>query len=448
MGANFDLGLLSFESAEVPGNEEIRADAAVGDEVANPIHSKEFDDMQTVFDTYETITTRRYICRDDMLKIKELAGSYPSLEKLLKKFPVNSFSQEPSRINYDVSTESFIKSAYTAVVKALKDILTFIGESLRKFWDFLTKTGQQTAAVDGMEGKLRAIQTYLKEVDAIMVNTKVAEDYRKTRDAAMTNQYHNLTKRWTKFRQLHLETPGKFLEDLNALAGVITTKLPPYIDAVDTFLTEASKAETEQDIENAIAKIELFDMGSQQLLLLATRMGYSARDKLGNGVTPFQAQAGAIRGTYRGLINERCAIDREKYNTALTAYEISAWREGIENTMSYVKGRVEPTLKKIDGFNADNLKQGLEDAYMNRLVPSFKALTSILAGFTAVEQSMGLLTHNRNNVSLGIAKAALEVAKKIDQMVVANKSSLTIAEQNIIWRQRSALSASFGAEQD
>ena len=187
MTTTIDLSELSFESAELM-EAPAEVEEPMSGDLPNPVYAQEFEDMGTVYNVFETITARKHVCRDDMERIQKLAGSYPSLERLLKKYPLKSFSLEPSRINYDVSTEGIVRSTYEAVIKALKDVLTFIAESIAKLWDFLTANGQKTAAVDDLEAKLKTAQIYILEVDRVMTTTRLAEDFRKVREGAFKDR--------------------------------------------------------------------------------------------------------------------------------------------------------------------------------------------------------------------------------------------------------------------
>lgn len=445
MTTAIDISLLSLESGDVEFV-EVAPESAINTELVNPVFSENFEKLNLVYDVLETIFARKFVCREDVLRLEALVPTCPHIAKLLDRYPANSFSEEPSRINYDVSTESFVKSAFQAVVKALKDVLKWFLEIMSSFWDWLTTSGQQTAAVDSIDAKLRAIQSYLIECGNIFGSGTHAlgDEYIKVKEGAVSGQFHNLNKKWNQFRQWHMGNPNDCYRDMETLSGVITTKLAVFVEAVDTYLSKLRNAVTEGDISTAVAKIELFDINSGELLRLAINRGYNPRNKLEANVTPFQAMTGVIKGKYRGMINDRTDIHRGDFEASLTTYAVSEWSKDIEDVINTAKKRIDPTLKKINEFNPDDISPRLDDIFVNMVTPSFKALTSILSGFTNLQQSVGLLTANRNNVSVGIAKAALETAKKIDAFVVANKSKLTIAEQNVLWRQRGALKAVFG----
>jgi hypothetical protein len=430
MSTAITLAELTLESAEI---EEGLGNPIETPGQPSPIHTQEFDDMMLVFETYETIVKRKYVCRSDMENIKALLGTYPALGKLVDRYPINSFTQEPSRVNYDVSTESFAKTAYEAVVSALASVLAYVINAITNLWAWFSTIGQSTQAIDDRELSLVVLQRYMIEVDKILANSEIQAMARRVRDGAASNELRNINGKWNSFKDKQFHFPEKQLEEMNILAGVIRTKLPPFVEAVDMFLIELSKAETESDVDLAIVKLELFDINSAQLFALATSYGYVAKDmNINKKLTSFQSLAMYIKGSYKSLLNERGAINEEDFKEALISYKPTKWAEVLNNTISRARGRTDPVLKKVKEFNNGGLKPGLEEVYTSKLVPFLKALASVLTGFVALSESMGYLTDTRNQVSYALCKASLNVVKKIDSFTLDNKSKLSIIENSSI----------------
>jgi hypothetical protein len=185
-------------------------------------------------------------------------------------------------------------------------------------------------------------------------------------------------------------------------------------------------------------------MTSVKLMKLARDYGYNPTGAVNHAsLTDFQAQAGVIRSKYKSWTNDRSTLDRQQFNTLMTNYTIAPWAGDISETIGWAKGRTEPALKKIKEFTGGSLNPGLEEVYLKLLTPFLKLLSSTLGGFTAIEQCLGHLTDNRNNVSGNIYNATAGIVKKLDAYVVANKEKFTIAEQNLLWRQRKSLASIF-----
>lgn len=431
MRTSITLADLTMESGEVDVVDDNQV--AIVDDIPSPIHSKEFDDMMLVFETHEIITTRKYICRSDMENVKRLAETYPTLGKLIDRYPINSFTQEPSRVNYDVSTESFVKTAYEAVVSALGDLLKYVLEAIGRLWTWLSQASQQTAAIDDLEAKLPSLQKYIIEVDKILSNSAISSMARRVRDGALSNEMRNLNGKWNALKDRQFNDPEKQLSDMTILSGVIRIKLPPFTDAVESFLTSLTVAQTESDVDLAITKLELFDMNSSALVQLANGYGYTSKNvNVNKKLTAFESIAGFMKGIYKGLKNDRISINEDDFKAAMINYSTSKWANEINETISWARGRTDPVLVKVKAFNNAGLKPGLEQVYTQKLVPFMKALASVLTGFTSISEAMGHLTDTRNQVSHGLCNATLGVVKKIDAFALDNKSKLTLIENAAI----------------
>lgn len=439
------LDQLSFESAEGGLLVEVHPEEALAGEVANPTLSKEFEDLQIVFDTYTRIVERGYVCRDDLISIKGISGEYPALERLFKRYPIASFTAEPSRVNYEVCTEGFIKTAYHAVINALREVIRYIVSIFRSFWKFLTENRARTRAVDDIGSKLKAIQLYLTKVEDVMASSRVSSEYvawmRRGRDTAL----HNLNKKWNGLLQMAVVDAAVFHGYFESVNSVLRGKSPVFAAAMQDFIAQVKEARTEQDVIDAIAKMELTNMTSDVLTILATNLGYRPNDtRRDPRMTHFQAMAGHVRGVFTSLSNNRSVeMSREDFAKMIITLDVTPWSDDLDKTISWTDSSNNKALELLEKFSESDLAPGLEDAYAKHLTPFLAALTSVTHGFVTLERILGMMVAARNTGVISICNGALQTAKQADRFINANKNELTIAEKTVIHGYSSALSASF-----
>ena len=175
------------------------------------------------------------------------------------------------------------------------------------------------------------------------------------------------------------------------------------------------------------------DRTNAAMFKLALSYGYNVKQMNVNGkLTSFESIASYVKGAYRSQMNERTQIKEDDFKKLIIDYKPTKWAEEISGTISWARGRTDPVLAKVKGFNNKGLKPGLEQVYANKLVPFLKSLSSVLTGFTSISQCMGFLTDTRNKVSYDLCKATLVVVKKIDGFAIDNKSKLTLIENTAI----------------
>lgn len=441
---NIDFDQLSLESLFSPDDDELKPESAFIDTIPNPVHGKLFDDLDNVLGTYRQISENGYVCRDDVLKVEPLRGEYPALESLFNRFPVGSFSTEPSLINYEVSNEGFARAAYDAVVRTLKQIIEYIVKVLKGMWRFLVQAITRTKAVDGFDSALRSLQAYILEVEAELVNGPKASQYAEESKRIKDVEYHNLNKRWNGLTNEIIFNRDGCQEYLDVINGVLNENVPPFIDAVGLFLDEIEAARTEADVEKAILKLELHslaDKNSDRLTVLASKLGYRYNSQGRNPrVTAFQTKCQYLVGHLRTLSNNhQVQLPRDQFMETLLNLSITPWGVGVEKTTKLIDERVMKVQPRLEKFDVGNLQPGLEKIYSQRLAPFMIAISSILQGISSLEQALGMLVVGRDNAIIAYAKTALRIVKGIDNFFKKYERELTLKEKIVRKRHKDAV---------
>lgn len=439
-----ELENLSLEAVFDPAGEDIRPESAFIDTIPNPVHGKEFDDLETVLGTYRRIVDNGYVCRDDVMQVEPLRAEYPALESLLARYPIGSFSNEPSLINYEVSNEGFARAAYEAVVRTLKQIIEYIVKVLKGMWRFIVNALKRTKVVDNFDDALKSLQAYILEVEAELVNGPKAELYKEESKRIKDVEYHNLVKRWNGLTHAIIFGGGDIQGYLDTVLGILNDNVPPFVDAVGVFMDEIEAARTESEVEAAIVKMELHSMadkGSDRLTVLATSLGYRPNNYRQNPrITQFQGKCLQIVGHLRTLSNDhQTVLPREAFMHTLLELQITPWAGSVESTTSSIDAKISKIQPRLDSFDAKKLQPGLERVYTYRLAPFMVAISSILQGIGSLEQALGMMVTARDNTVVGYAKAALRIVKGIDAFVRKYDNELTLREKLVRKRHKEAV---------
>lgn len=417
---------LSMESSETVADTELFENTRVVPD--NPLYTQDYNDMDLVFATLNTVEERGVVCRDDIERVKHLAEVYPNLKKMLVKHPVGSFTQDPSSINYEVSTEGFIRTAFNAVVKVLRDILSFIVRSFNRLWEFLNGNERRTIAIDNLSDRVLAVQDYLINTDKAMTSLPITDEYRKLRQGAFENTRHNLNKTWREIHTFFIERPEDRNAALSAITGTLKVTIPPFIESVDLFMDSLVKAETEEDVKSAIAQLQAARITNGGLTNLAQSYGYSqANVRLDQRMTQFQSVSNFIRGYMKTLASRHSQLSKESYTNLVLTMSIEDWSKEIIETIKWSSAKTGPVLNKLANFNETSLKPGLEDSYARHLTAFFANITSTVSAFTELEQALGMIVEARNEATLKIAEGGLSAAKVVDKFLMANKSNINVS---------------------
>jgi hypothetical protein len=158
-------------------------------------------------------------------------------------------------------------------------------------------------------------------------------------------------------------------------------------------------------------------------------------------MTPFHANASFIKSIFRSWSNHRMDISPEAFSQAVVSQTVMNWGEVVTDAVRSSSQRTERLLSKINSFNENSLKPGMDQIYSTVLVPFFKALLSIIQGYTLMEGCLGELVANRDNAVISISKASLNVAKDLDKFVRKNGDHLTIGGKTVLASRRRAVIA-------
>lgn len=426
---------ISLESGEIIADTELFEQTRVVPD--NPLYTQDHGDMDLIFGAYSGIVNRGVVCRDDIQKIQHLAEKFPGLKKLLQKYPVGSFTQEPSSINYSVSTEGFISTAYNAVVKVLKDILNFIIRSFKRLWEFLNGNERRTVAIDNLKDRVEVIQDYLLNVDRIADTLPFAEEYRKVRSGAVQNTLNNLNKGWREIHTFFIEKPTERNTALDAITGALKVTIPPFIQAVDDFMSDLGKAETEVDVLDAIKTLRRMNLTNGSLTALATSYGYSKNNiQIVSRMTAFQSVTNYIQGYMKSLGARHGQLSKEKYAELMLSMQIDDWSKEIVDTIKWSSAKTGPVLDRLANFSESSLKPGLESVYTVHLSSFFNTITSTVQAFTELENSLSQLVEARNDATVKIAEGALSTVKIVDKFIIANKGKINVTANVYIAKRR------------
>lgn len=444
MSAVISLNSLSIESAEVDFTQRVDPELAFNDRIENPVFTKEYEDAELVFSTLQNITSRGHVCRTDIESVAHLADSYGPIKRLLNRYPLASFTIEPSRVNMDVSNESIIRTVLLALKEALMRIVKFLRESISRIWDNLISGRKRTVAVDKIGPRLDAMQRYMIEVDKIMNDSSVGDEYGKWAKRNMASAASNLSKSWNQLKNEVATRQDSTRENVVAFVDALTLRTVPMAVMIDEFLVDLSNASTRVDVGAAVAKASLFDMTTPNMARVAGDMGYRpGAVRSDPRLTPFKNMVSYITGCYRSMSNARIELTPAKAGEIMATLRIDNWSGIVPDDLAESRKRLEMAMRKLNEFDVDKqLNPGLELEYSQLVVPFINQVSVNVSALSELQAVASMLIATRDQTVLDIANGCLGVVKGIDQFVAKNKAAVAPAAMIAITRYKAAVAAS------
>lgn len=442
MNAVTSLSTFSIESAEVDFNERVDAEVGFRDQIENPIFTKEYEDAERVFSTFKRINERGFVCRADISGVADLAESYPAIKRMLARYPLNSFTEEPSRVNFEVSNESVIRSVLTALKEAFFRIVKFLRESLTRVWDNLINGKKRTVEVDKIGPRVDAMQRYIVEVDKIMSESKVGEDYGKWQRRNIKSAADNLSKNWNALKHVVTTDQVRSKELVGVFVDALVLRTVPMAIMIEEFLTDLSGAKTPGDVAAAVTKAQMFNMTTGTLAALANQWGWKSNMRTDPRLTPFKSMVSYIAGTFRSQSNNRVDLDPAALTAMMGELRIEQWGDLVPD-LSQSRKRLEASLHQLQSYDMDkHLDPGLEAHYTAIVLPFINQVSVNVSALNDLQATASMIITTRDVAMVDVANACLGVVKGMDSFVSKNRAEVSPASMVAITRYKAAITQS------
>lgn len=442
LSISFEACSLESEALEV-GDVEGHFDNTI----KNPLTQEDYLACVDVVETWKGVNERGYITRRDITRLYEMKDKFPHLETFFTRHPLGSFTTEPSQVNYEESNESFISTIASALINAIKATINWIIEKAQALWNWFTGTTVRSSKVEDVAKNLLALQGYLQEVIPLLEKGSQSEKFKAHYKRALDTQLHNVNKTWSALADKINKNEGEYAGQVQDICLVLSSQVPGFIDDVQTLLDALSTAEDESQVEQAIQHNTLARgrVATNEVAKLALKFGYNPNTvKRQQGVTDWQAKCQVILGHYRGLANDkRVDIPEASFRSVLLNTRITSWSGYMKDTERTLGSKIPDMIKKLKGFDASKMNPKLDAAYRRHLVDYLPALVSTLQGFSHLQEAVGLVANVRDASTVAVAKAALALVQTADKFVTENFDSLTLSEQAVRKKHKSAVHASF-----
>jgi hypothetical protein len=442
MNAVTSLSALSIESAEVDFNERVDNEAGFRDQIANPIFSKEYEEAELVFSTFQRIHERGFVCRGDIEPVSHLAETYPTIKRMLVRYPLNSFTEEPSRVNFEVSNESIVRSVLTALKEAFLRIVKYLRESLTRVWDNLMNGKQRTVEVDKIGPRVDAMQRYVVEVDKLMNDTKVAEDWGKWQRRNVATAAQNISKNWNALKHVTVTDQIRSKELVGTFVDTLILRTVPMAIMIEDFLTDLGGARTAADIGAAVAKAQMFDMTTPALAILANQWGWKSNGPRDPRLTPFKSMVSYIAGTFRSQSNNRVELESPALTAMMAELKVETWGDLVPD-LTQNRKRLETSLKQLQQYDMDrHLDPGLEVHYTGIVIPFINQVSVNVSALNDLQAVASMIIGTRDAAMLDVANACLGVVKGMDAFIGKNRAELPPALMIAVTRYKAAVTKS------
>lgn len=438
MSAVVSLADYTIESADVDFKAAVDPEAAFKDQLSNPIFGQDYEQAELIFNTFRRIKERGAVCRSDIEPVSHLVESYPSLKRLMARYPLGSYTEELSRTNYEVSTEGFVRSVLIALKEAFFRVVKYLRESLTKVWDNLTSGRKRTLEVDKIGPRVMAMQRYVMEVDGLMVESPVADEWRKWQRRNLDTAGSNLSKNWNALKHEVLVAPELCKANVAVMVDTLVLRTVPMAMMIQDLMKDLTEATSGPDVGAAVAKAQMFDVATPALTTMVAHQGWRrGAVRTDPRLTTFKSMSGFMAGVLRSKSNSRQELKNEEFTALAASLTIDSWQELVPDLTSSRK-LLESSLKKLQEFDVDkHLDPGLEQFYTVLVMPLIAQISVNVSALTELQAAASLFISTRDQAMLDVANSVLGVVKGMDAYISKNRDKLPTNIMVIVGRLKS-----------
>jgi hypothetical protein len=147
-----------------------------------------------------------------------------------KRYPLSSFTKDPTPVNFSVATEGAVTEFFTSIGAFIRKVIQVILGILKWIWDVLTGVKNRQKAVETVVQNAAVINKVNKEVEAIVGRkAKPATDNRSPSELAFVAAKEKYEKNWTEWRN-DVVTDSDFMKTLKAYSELFAA-YEPHIEA-------------------------------------------------------------------------------------------------------------------------------------------------------------------------------------------------------------------------
>jgi hypothetical protein len=352
--------------------------------------------MESILNIANEIQGAGAISRADAITLRQMTTSLEGFQDLFATMPMNSFTEMPSKVNFDASMEGIFGDIGRKIVEFVKAIVKWLRERAKAFIGFFrsnrVKVKQTEEAAkkvdDALEASVKAMKATSSEIDEILAsglftasaNAQAADNISKTAESlrAQRAQFDELR------RKLGEKNVGGWANGVKARTQASSFQLD--VPMLATSLAYGSRS---GGVAHAVLSLQL----------IAMKLGRNAIDSTKNDVAP-------------GLIEDIVALDKKLFEESKLTKP--------DNTVDSVAKAIRDIVSRLreEAADVDVLTVSDPENEIRKIISSFN--TAQLSGKTDTMGKAVITSSEAANKRITALEAEIIKANNAGEKLVEN----------------------------
>lgn len=430
------MTIIPFQDVDFLDTEELSTESSLDkrDSLKNSPYSENgnlglFQEMQDIF---ARIIDRGTVCREDAITIENLSQENSILRTHVRRYPSAMYTQDPSRTLYDETVASLESSVVKSMSETLSTVTGFIGQHGGAAISYIKEVFDEDAKTNASIRKSAHLINFLDKSIKLLEKADNARKFKSDLSHVDGIIYEKYTDKWNGLKDA-ISQPSKDMAILSESIAVPVIEIyPSVMSTIKKLIEDVSSATDKNAVDKILKNYKSPEVNITKLSKwVAKHVPQGKTVKTEGIVTPIQAMAMTVRTHVKSLENDRNVRVSFKPKDVLDNISKTEWV-----TTEAVADEI---LKKAQDVSRDQERLGSEMARLAKstvvdnevtqtLIPVVLELLSIVRGFGALIDAIGVITIVKRNLVNEQLQALSEGVKAVHEIVRNKRVDLTVGE--------------------
>lgn len=391
--------------------------------------------LNKVYDLRDRIVSRGSVCRQDALDMFTLRDSHEPIKHHLDVITPAMYTEALSKVNLSETVASLESAVARSIMSTISDVSKLISVRASSAMSYISDIFDDEQLANKNALRVMIMVEYASTISDVIGKSKGNAGLSRAVDGAIDKSLDAMAGNWSGLKDMINDRKS----DTQGLVDACTTPVlgyyPDVLKEVISLLEGLEKAKTSEDIRKLMASIKIPTIGHDKLLGWIKKKQPGLSLKVVEGSTPFQTAATQVRDLIKGLSTDRQVRFKGKAGSFLKDSEyipLMTSQVGTDKALKRSKEITDKYTSELTRLGRVAQKLVLAENYEAEAMPLILEILSAVRGFSALEETLGLLALARRELIGDYMSALTVISKDLHELVKENSDKFMISEVKVI----------------
>lgn len=379
----------------------------------------------------DRIVERGSICRTDAEDLKQIADVHPDIQTYVNETPTAFYTEALSDVNFDDTVEALENGIAKSMMSTIGDMANHISTRATSAMKYVTDAFDDETITNKNALRVMIMVEYATTISNIVGKSKSGRDLSKGINQLIDKSLDEMASEWDGLKALVNNSKSDLRGLVESVSSPIISYYPDVLKNIIDVMEGLEKAKSKEDVSKLMKSITVPNVAYGRLSEWIKKYKPGVKFKPAGEDTLFQTVAVYVRNTVQSLSKDRQVHFDIKADTFLKSSEYIPLMSSQVTTERELKKAKDITSKYTGDLNKlGKMAQRLvlADNYEADAMPIILEVLSLVRGFNALEETLGMLTIARRELINVYLTTLSDISRNLHLFVKSHTGELTIAE--------------------